>query len=111
MPSSPGNFLLLRKQNGQPGQGTARYQRSLCQPDGGTNHRIKHPRRHAARRPVCQPHIDHVPLTASRAKSFVRFPKKRMKWIENLGKQTKTRIVERGCLSEATSPIRQNTAP
>lgn len=74
MPSSPGNFLMLRKQNRQPGQGTACYQRSLCLPDPGTRHGIEHPRGHTAGRPVCQPHIDHVPLTASGAESLAVLP-------------------------------------
>ena len=83
MPSNPGNFLMLRKQNRQPDQGTACYQRGLSQPDSGTNHRIEHPRGHAARRTVCQPYIDHVPLTASGAEGFAILPEQRMKWIEN----------------------------
>jgi hypothetical protein len=86
MPSSPGNFLMLCKQNSQPAQGTTLYQGGLRQPDCGTNHRIEHPRWHTPRRTVRQPHIDYVPFTASGAAGFAIFAAKRMKWIENFGK-------------------------
>jgi len=101
MPPIPDLRLMLFKQDSQLKQGSALNHSLFSQPDAGTNRGIEHPCRHTLGRTVGKPDIDHIPRTASRTKRFALLSEPRMKWIENLRKQTDTRIVERACLSGA----------
>lgn len=106
MPTSPGICLMLFKQDGQLNKSGALYQRLVSRFYSSTNHRIEHPRGHAAGRLIGKPHVDHVPLAASRTEGFAVLAEKRMVWIEDFRKQTDTRIVERACLREPTGRCR-----
>ena len=86
---------MLCKQGGELNQSRTFDQWIVSRFHSRTNHRIEHPRRHAAGGAVGKPHVNHIPTAASRSNGFEIFPEERMIRIEDFRKQTDTRIVER----------------